>query len=484
MSFLSVAKAIQPELMETVVRPSGFSTVVLNPGEETILDFGGHFVGYLTVNLGVSGAHPDAPAWIRIRFAEHKRELSENMDDYHGWISKAWIQQEDVRLDVLPCQLRLPRRYAFRYVSIKLMAAGGFGIRIEEAEARAVSSADDSKLKPLNSGNTEFDRLDEIACRTLHECMQSVFEDGPKRDRRLWLGDLRIQALANSMTYRNYELTKRCLYLFAACAREDGAVPASLYIEPEIEGADGVLFDYALLFVPTLREYFEASSDAKTLCDLWPTALTQIKWASKQFDERGIVRDPETITWCFGDWSLALNKQASAQGTYLYALKAALSLAEKMEDADAIHFLQAEYDSKLAASKKYLWDCQKGLFKSGRNCELSWPSQIWMALGGAVELSEIPALFERMEQECIHKPVTPYLYHYYLEALLSCGESEKALELIRTYWGGMVNAGADTFWEFYKPDDADFSPYGGSIVNSYCHAWSCSPAYFLRKMFK
>lgn len=29
------------------------------------------------------------------------------------------------------------------------------------------------------------------------DCMQSVFEDGPKRDRRLWLGDLRLQALAS-----------------------------------------------------------------------------------------------------------------------------------------------------------------------------------------------------------------------------------------------------------------------------------------------
>jgi hypothetical protein len=36
------------------------------------------------------------------------------------------------------------------------------------------------------------------------------------------------------------------------------------------------------------------------LRDLWPTALTQIKWASKHFDERGIIRDPKTITWCLG----------------------------------------------------------------------------------------------------------------------------------------------------------------------------------------
>ena len=47
----------------------------------------------------------------------------------------------------------------------------------------------------------------------------------------------------------------------------------------------------------------------------------------------------------------------------------------------------------------------------------------------------------------------------------------------------MVKLGADTFWELYNPANPDESPYGGTIVNSYCHAWSCAPAYFLRKYY-
>ena len=45
----------------------------------------------------------------------------------------------------------------------------------------------------------------------------------------------------------------------------------------------------------------------------------------------------------------------------------------------------------------------------------------------------------------------------------------------------MAELGADTFWELYNPENPDESPYGGTIVNSYCHAWSCGPACFLRK---
>jgi hypothetical protein len=45
----------------------------------------------------------------------------------------------------------------------------------------------------------------------------------------------------------------------------------------------------------------------------------------------------------------------------------------------------------------------------------------------------------------------------------------------------MIKKGADTFWEVYDPADEFKSPYGFFPVNSYCHAWSCTPVYFIRK---
>ena len=32
-------------------------------------------------------------------------------------------------------------------------------------------------------------------------------------------------------------------------------------------------------------------------------------------------------------------------------------------------------------------------------------------------------------------------------------------------------------------ESAGLSPYGGKIIRSICHAWSCMPAYFLRKYY-
>ena len=47
--------------------------------------------------------------------------------------------------------------------------------------------------------------------------------------------------------------------------------------------------------------------------------------------------------------------------------------------------------------------------------------------------------------------------------------------------GAMLKAGADCFWELYDPTDPDRSPYGSPVINSCCHAWSCTPAYFFRR---
>lgn len=90
--------------------------------------------------------------------------------------------------------------------------------------------------------------------KTLADCTQDVFEDGPKRDRRLWLGDLRLQALANYATFDQTDLVKRCLYLFAAMTTEEGKISANVFVKPENVPDDTFLFEYSLFFISTLYD--------------------------------------------------------------------------------------------------------------------------------------------------------------------------------------------------------------------------------------
>ena len=298
------------------------------------------------------------------------------------------------------------------------------------------------------------------------------------------MGDLRLQALANYQTYRSNDLVKACLYLFAGTTLADGRVGACLFLEPEIEVDDTVMFDYSLLFIATLRDYLAATGDTAAAQELWPTALRQLELAAANFDERGIVRDSDVLGWCFVDWNLALNKQAGAQGIYLYCLQAAIELAQALGKTEELPRLRAEQQAKTQAALRFLWDEEKQLFVSGAEKQLSWASQVWMVLGGAVTGARAAALLERLPT-CMEalEMVTPYMYHNYVDALLKVGKREQALHVLGEYWGGMAAHGADTFWELYNPANPAESPYGGTIVNSYCHAWSCAPAYFLRKYF-
>ncbi len=454
----------------------------MTQGDSAVLDFSEHLVGYVTLSFETVGSHPDAPVWLDLRFAEREQELNERAEDYRGWISPSWIQQERIHLDTFPCSLTLSRRYAFRYLKISVLGISRkFRLVVREARCEAVSSADDGRLLPYRSRDGELLRLDRIACRTLHDCMQDVFEDGPKRDRRLWLGDLRLQALANAGTYRQFDLVKRCLYLFAGGTFENGGLGAAIFTEPEIEGDDTAMFDYALLFVPTLLDYYEATGDRETLLALWDTAKRQIALGLGSFDETGVVRDSDRLGWCFVDWNLALNKQASAQGIYLYCEAAAKKIASVVGDYEAEPALAADYEAKKSAAKAFLYDGERGVFVSGEARQVSIASQVWMILGGVSDDGEI--LDRAAKTPDAVGMVTPYLYHHYVQALIDVGRKAQALDVLRAYWGGMAKEGADTFWELYNPENPNESPYGGTIVLSYCHAWSCAPAYFLRKYF-
>ena len=121
-------------------------------------------------------------------------------------------------------------------------------------------------------------------------------------------------------------------------------------------------------------------------------------------------------------------------------------------------------------------------FISGSDRQVSWASQIWMVLAGVLTKEENNKLMKRLLAENPAVGIaTPYMYHHFIEALLVSGEKERAIAEMNNYWGGMIQDGADTFWELYDPKNKDFSPYGSHLINSYCHAWSCTPTYLIRK---
>ena len=458
---------------------------VLKKNDKLCLDFGDHLVGFVTLELNSIGSHQDAPALLKLKFGEIPREILDKTEEYQGWISKGWIQEEFIHIDVLPAKLELPRRYAFRYLEIEVIDVSlKYSLKIEKMICNTVSAVSMEEVKLLTTEDALLDKMDFVSIKTLKECMQKVFEDGPKRDRRMWMGDLRLQALANYESFKDYDLVKRCLYLFGGLTFNEGKIAACLFTDHTLEPDDNYLLDYALLFVPTLFDYYESTRDKKTLLELYPIAMNQIKIAVNELDEEHVVKDKGADFWCFVDWGEGLNKQASAQGILIYCMKYGIRMAQIVRDGKMIGWLEEQILLCKEAAINKFWDKEQNLFVSGREKQVSWASQVWLVLAGILSKKESSELIiHTMTVNPQIRMVTPYMYHYFIDALIYCDKMESALEELKHYWGEMIKDGADTFWELYNPYNKNESPYGSSIVNSYCHAWSCTPTYFLRKFY-
>ncbi|HET6408915.1 MAG TPA: alpha-L-rhamnosidase C-terminal domain-containing protein, partial [Chthoniobacteraceae bacterium] len=93
------------------------------------------------------------------------------------------------------------------------------------------------------------------------------------------------------------------------------------------------------------------------------------------------------------------------------------------------------------------------------------------------------------------KGVSTFYGFYVLQALAKAGEMKPAMDIIRTYWGAMLDRGATTFWEDFdlawlegsgrideltpagtKDLHGDFGAYCyEGFRHSLCHGWASGP---------
>ena len=444
------------------------------------VDLGDHYVGYFSFTMGWVDMFIDAPVRLKVNFYETEAELDYSAPPRDDSISLSWIQEEIINIDY-PGEYKMPRRYAARYIKIEVLASPK-KLTLSGFKFTAVTSADESALDALDNEDKELVKIDEVASKTLKNCMHRVFEDGPKRDRRLWTGDLRLQALVNYHTFKNNALVRRCLYLFAA-ARRNGAgfLPGFLYEYPEYESGYWFLQDYALLFAAALCDYYRHTRDAFFFEELYPVAKSQLDAMHENLDEDGITKFAEGSD-IFIDWCPGLSKITSMHGVYLYVLDAVADTLSLLGHGDEKIYRQ-RYKKGVEDAKAILFDSKMARFVNKKDSfQFSVHSCVWMILSGVVSGDEGKRmLLDSLESKESLKAVTPYMNHYLVEAMIKLGMKELAIKHIKDYWGGMIALGADTFYEVHIHDDPYFSPYKGNYpLNSMCHAWSCTPAYFIR----
>ena len=508
-AWLQKAQSTTPALIETVKSPVSLVTIIKdenafqkwkavtsNPVDSlyknsfkkqsgAVADFGEHLTGYFTFSVEDMGRAMDAPLRIKFTFGEVPSELTTPFDPYPGGLSRAWLQDEIITVSDVPSTITISRRFAFRYVKMELLGSSVYSdFRISNISFKATTSVNTTPAPLSASTNKMITDIDRVGLTTLKECMQTVYEDGPKRDRRLWIGDLYLESLANMYSFKNYDLTKHCLYLLAGLSYDNGVAPSNVFERPKPHPQINPLFDYALIYDVAVKEYVQATGDKTTALDLWPLIKNQLDIPKKYLGADGML-DYERANkewWLFFDWRNGLDKQAALQGVVIWAYKNTYELAKMLGKENDVAELPALIKKMTEATHKNLYDKQLGVFVSGKDKQVSYASQAWMVLSGVATKAEgAKALKQLPSMQNVVYPGAPYLYHYVIEAMIQCGLNQEAKDLITNYWGDMVKKGADTFWEVYDPKDDFLSPYNFFPVNSYCHAWSCTPVYFIRK---
>lgn len=447
-------------------------------GEEPlIIDFGNHYTGYLNIELdnGADDHIADSPTNIAFNFAEMPIELAEEIVKKPNSLSVGWAQKDFKTVVFMPYKGSLERRYSFRYVEIKRVDSVHFPVKVNALYIDSVSAVDIDEAKKVDIKDELLIKIDAMCIKTLAECEQDVFEDGPKRDRRLWIGDLRLQALVDYESFKNTDLIKRCIYLFAERRNNKGLVAPCVFPDTPPYVDQWIYLDYSLCLIPCIYDFMLNTGDTALAEELYSAALHQAEYADSVFNrEEGRIDAPFFID------HVGFDKTVAALGYYSYVLRMLLSISQRLNrPTERIEKMLADSDKALLS----YYDSESGFFVAS-NGEISWHAQTWAALSGALSVEQAAELLKRTAKADPEiRFSSPFMMHYYLEALFNNGLEDMALERIKEYWGAMLNAGFDCCPECFKLGDERLTPYANPALNSACHAWSCTPAYWIRRYY-
>lgn len=209
-------------------------------------------------------------------------------------------------------------------------------------------------------------------------------------------------------------------------------------------------------------DYVVAINNLSIGRQLWSTLQGSLLKAMSHLDPKTHVfnstLDP---AWKFLDWAPNLVTSAGMHGLLLYCFKNANALASLLS---ITHLPYTDVISKMtAAAATFLSLNPPRLLMSGPDSQISLASVAWLTLPGAFPAQTCrDALLDALSSPETLKPLTPYLYHHIIDALATVSLFSEAVDLLKQYWGGIVNAGADTFWECFDSTRRRGGSTGGS----------------------
>lgn len=325
------------------------------------------------------------------------------------------------------------------------------------------------------SSDAMLDRIWTHAAYTLRLCMRELFVDGAKRDRLPWVGDVYLAGLANAYSFHDAGIIRRSL--------------VALYgDEPESIDFNGIV-DYSFFWILAVHDYVLHFGDMEFLEQVRPMMDRLLRALEDKRDAEDLI--PTTACgWVFIDWAEVDKRGYSSCLEFLaiQASAAASRLLSFLGDQAAADRLAEKVEHRREAARLRFWSDADGAF---RDCtgtgRIGRHANFLAVLAGVPTGSQCERLVARvLRNPAVPAVGTPYMHSLEAAALARCGLRAEMLQDIHEYWGGMIRAGASTFWERYDAGagDGNLAMYGRPFGTSLCHAWSSGPIFLLsRELF-
>ena len=343
--------------------------------------------------------------------------------------------------------------------------------------------------------DARINRIWDVAVRTLHLTAREAFLDGIKRDHWIWSGDARQSFLMNYYSFADDAVCKRTLWALR------GHDPYAMHMN--------WIMDYTFYWFLSVEEYYLFTGDRTFLEQVYPRMKSAMAFVIGRLDANGFAVNRGD--WVFVDWSPKKMNNGSKeypgavsfeQMLLVKALEATANVARTLGlDAEAEPYAKRAAETK-AKIMPLFWDEARGAVlhylepdgktldrdgHGGRFVPLTrYPNMFGLAWGYFTPEQQKRVIDGVIFNDEVMKIQTPYMQFYEMEALLKLGRHEDVLKGMKSYWGGMLDLGATSFWELYNPEEkgaAHMAMYGRPYGRSACHAWGASPIYLLGRYY-
>ena len=420
-----------------------------------LLDFGRELHG--GVRLDVADTSTRRPARVRIRFGESASEAMGTPNNDHAihdfetllpWMGHAEVGNT-----------------GFRFVRIDLLDRET-AITLRQVRALFVYR-DLPRLGSFECSDERLNRIWDVGAYTVHLCMQDHVWDGIKRDRLVWIGDLHPEVMVINTVFGEVDV-----------------VPASLDSVRDrtpLPGWMNGITSYSLWWVHIQRDWFRYHGNLDYLREQREYLLGLLAQLEGCLDKDGCERleGHRFLEWPTSREPAAVD--AGLQALMVTTLSAGASLCQVLGEPEAAQ--RAQHAAARAAA------CRRA----------PTPSKQASALAVLARMADAEQTNRSILARDPHRGLSTFYGYYILQARARAGDYAGCLDLVRNYWGGMLDRGATTFWEHFDTDwldgsagiddlvpegkrdiHADFGDhcYRG-LRHSLCHGWAAGPTAWL-----